>query len=239
MKKKENPVLQELFSAKDPKKEAFFPRFFKTEKGEYGYGDKFIGVTVPIQRKIALKHYKEMDLKEIQTLLDSEFHEARLTGLFILVLRFEKLAGSEKEKSEIVSFYKSNLSRVNNWDLVDSSAEKILGPHYFGKDTKYLHDLTKTKDLWKNRIGIMSTFHFIKKGEFADTLVMCELFLNHKQDLIHKASGWMLREIGNRDKKTLISFLTKHASRMPRTMLRYSIEKLPEKERQNWLNRED
>ncbi|TGN14395.1 DNA alkylation repair protein [Leptospira ilyithenensis] len=239
MKKKINPVLEELLSAKDPVKEAFFPRFFKTGKGEYGYGDKFIGVTVPIQRKIALRHYIDMDLKEIHVLLHSDFHEARLTGLLVLVLKFEKLAKSEKEKSDIVSFYKSNLSRINNWDLVDTSAEKILGPHYFGKNTKYLHDLTKTKNLWENRIGIMSTFHFIKKGEFADTLIMCELFLDHKQDLIHKASGWMLREIGKRDKKQLILFLTKHVSKMPRTMLRYSIEKLPEKERLNWLSQED
>jgi len=230
-------ILDELKKVRNPQKAAFFPKFFKTGVGEYGFGDKFLGVTVPEQRKIALSHYKSLQKKQILNLLDNDFHEVRLTALFILVLQYQKLAKTEENKKNIVEIYKSKMHRINNWDLVDASADKILGHFYLGKDTNYLHKLTKSKNLWEVRIGIMSTFHFIRANQFDDTLIMCERVLNHEHDLIHKASGWMLREIGNRNPMVLRNFLTKHVTKMPRTMLRYAIEKLPDLERKTWLTR--
>jgi 3-methyladenine DNA glycosylase AlkD len=237
MKKKIHPVEQELTRASDPEKAAFFPKFFKTGKGEYGYGDLFLGVTVPMQRKIANAHYTSVRQNEIRLLLDSKYHEVRLTALLMLVLCYQKLTKTEAERLGYVQLYQSKLDRINNWDLVDSSADKILGHYYFDKKRTYLHKLSKSNDLWETRIGILSTFYFIRKLQFEDTLAMCERLLTHKHDLIHKASGWMLREIGNRNADVLRTFLEKYVTKIPRTMLRYAIEKLPEKERKSWLTK--
>jgi 3-methyladenine DNA glycosylase AlkD len=230
-------ILAELHKEGNAKKAAFFPKFFKTGVGEYGYGDKFLGVTVPAQRKIANTYYKMISENEITSLLASEFHEVRLTSLLMLVNRYQQKANSEADKLRYINLYKSNLDRVNNWDLVDLTAYKILGDHYFRRERSYLHKLSKSKDLWECRIGVIATFYFIRNLDFEDTIQMCERLLTHKHDLIHKATGWMLREIGKRDTKILRDFLEEHVTKMPRTMLRYAIEKLPEKERKMWLDR--
>lgn len=231
-------ILSDLKKASNKEKADFLPKFFKSGPGEYGAGDKFLGVTVPIQRQIAKQYYKEINLKNLETLITSPFHEVRLTTLLILVFKFTSKKTNESEQKEIVDFYLRHTKSINNWDLVDSSAEKILGAYYFERNRKILHQFQKSKDLWENRIAILSTFYFIRKGDFEDTLRYCESYLSHEHDLIHKATGWMLREIGNRDPKTLKSFLKSHVSKMPRTMLRYAIEKLPEPERKFWLSQD-
>ncbi|EMY60223.1 DNA alkylation repair protein [Leptospira terpstrae] len=236
MKSIQENILSDLKKAGNKEKAEFFPKFFKVGPGEYGEGDKFLGVTVPIQRQIAKKYYKDIDLKSLESLITSTFHEVRLTTIFILVLKFGSKTTSELEQKAIVDFYLRYIKFINNWDLVDSSADKILGAYLFKRNRKLLYQFQKSKNLWKNRIAILSTFYFIRKGDFKDTLRYCEVYLTHKHDLIHKATGWMLREIGNRDPKILKNFLTSHVSKMPRTMLRYSIEKLPESERKFWLS---
>ncbi|MCS4435103.1 DNA alkylation repair protein [Aquiflexum gelatinilyticum] len=207
-----------------PEKAAFFPRFFKTGKGEYGEGDRFLGVTVPEQRIIAKKYWKDLPDQELEIMIKSPFHEVRLTSILILVLKFQK-ATRKAEKKSWVDFYLKNRSWVNNWDLVDSSAHLILGDYLFDKDRSILYDLAKSGILWDQRIAIMSTFYFIRKKDFGDTLKIAEILLHHPHDLIHKAVGWMIREVGNRDFETANQFLLKHYQSMPRTMLRYAIEK--------------
>ena len=207
-----------------PEKAAFFPRFFKTGKGEYGEGDRFLGVTVPEQRIIAKKYWKDLPDQELEIMIKSPFHEVRLTSILILVLKYQKATGKAEKKSW-VDFYLKNRSWVNNWDLVDSSAHFILGDYLFDKDRGILYDLAKSGILWDQRIGIMSTFYFIRKKDFTDTLKIAEILLHHPHDLIHKAVGWMIREVGNRDFETANQFLLKHYQSMPRTMLRYAIEK--------------
>lgn len=202
--------------------------YFKTGKGQYGYGDVFIGVTVPEQRKIA-KQYANLPLSEIKKLLASKFHECRLTALLILVAQF--LNADEKTRAKIAKFYLTNIKRVNNWDLVDLSAPYILGKYLFDKDKKILYKLAKSKNIWERRVAILSTFEFIRNGYFNDVYLIAELLLNDTHDLMHKATGWMLREVGKRSRPTLIEFLKKHASHMPRTALRYAIEHFPENER--------
>ncbi len=224
-------VVRELGTHKDAEKASVLQRFFKTGKGEYGEGDVFIGVSVPVQRKVTGKYWKDCSLNDVQLLLDSRIHEHRLTGLFILTKIFEK----DGDKKKIVGFYLDNTKNINNWDLVDSSAHKILGDYLVGKDKRILYELSKSKDLWERRISVISCFAFIVKKDFEDALRICELLLKDKHDLIHKATGWMLREIGKRDLKELELFLEKHHKVMPRTMLRYSIEKLPEKKRKRFL----
>jgi 3-methyladenine DNA glycosylase AlkD len=215
----------ELLALKNPEKAAILQRFFKTGKGEYAEGDQFIGASVPQLRTIAKKHFPTLTLKEIGTLLKSPFHEFRLTALFILVLKFEK-AKTESEKKVIFDFYLNHLKYINNWDLVDSSAHKIVGVYLFDKDRDIIYSLVKSQNLWEQRIAIISTFHFIRQKDFNDTLRIAEMVLTHPHDLIHKASGWMLREIGNRNFNVLFDFLVQHYQKMPRTMLRYAIEKL-------------
>ncbi|MCG6141518.1 DNA alkylation repair protein [Leptospira mtsangambouensis] len=236
MKQIQEQILSDLKKGGNKEKAEFLPKFFKTGPGEYGEGDKFLGVTVPIQRKVAKKYYKEIDIPALKSLITSPFHEVRLTTLFILVLKFESKDITEKKQKEIVDFYLKHTSSINNWDLVDSSADKILGAFLFQRQRDVLNKFHTSKDLWKNRISILSTFYFIRKNDFNDTLRYCESYLTHKHDLIHKATGWMLREVGNRDKKTLNRFLQSNAAKMPRTMLRYAIEKLPESERKFWLS---
>lgn len=208
-------------------------KFFKTGSGEYGEGDKFIGVNVPIQRKIAKKYYREINLNELEQLLKSEIHECRLTALFMLCYKFEKAA--KDEKASIVNLYLDNIAFVNNWDLVDASAPTLLGGYLFDKNRSLLYDLANSDDLWKQRIAIIATLYFIRRNDFYDTLAISEILIHHHHDLIHKAVGWMIREVGKRDKDVAIAFLQKHYTEMPRTMLRYAIEKFDEDLRHQFL----
>ena len=218
----------------NPEKKAFFPRFFKTGPGEYGEGDKFIGVIVPDQRKIA-RQFKSLPRKEIKKLLDSELHECRLTACLILVHQFES-SEKESERKSVYDFYVKNVNRVNNWDLVDTSCHKIMGPYLMERSRKPLIQFARAKNhLWKNRIAIVTTYYFLKRQDFGTTLEIAEILLEHPEDLIHKAVGWMLREVGKQDEKVLVAFLKKHAKVMPRTMLRYSIEKFSKTKRDAFM----
>ena len=229
---KKSDVVKELKKNINPEKAAFFPRFFKTGPGEYGEGDKFLGVVVPTQRKIA-KKFRELPEKEIVKLLDDKHHECRLTALLIMVEQFER--GDEEKKQAIVDLYLDKVDRVNNWDLVDSSAHKILGPHLANRSRKLLTEFSNSNHLWKQRIAMMTTLHFIKQKDFVDTIRIAKKYLKHEHDLIHKVSGWMLREMGKVDRVALLDFLDKHASKMPRTMLRYALEKLPKTTRKKYM----
>lgn len=219
----------------NPEKAAFYPRFFKAGKGEYAEGDVFLGVTVPHQRKIA-RQFKDLPFAEIEKLLEDRHHECRLTALLILVEQFQR--GDEAKRTEVYNLYLDKVDRVNNWDLVDASASKIVGPHLEQKSRALLHKWAKVDHLWKQRIAMIATYHYIQQSDFKDTLRLARVYLKHDHDLIHKATGWMLREIGKRDLATLTTFLDRHASKMPRTMLRYAIERLPESRRKSYLRRE-
>ena len=216
----------------NPQKAVLLQRFFKTGPGDYGEGDIFLGIMVPVQRSIA-KKYKELSLKEIKELLHSKFHEERLIALFILVEQFKK--GDEQKKEDIFTFYHLHRKRINNWDLVDLTADRISGSYLLDKDKTILYKLAESKNIWDRRVAVMSTFHFIKYDSFDDALCLAQKLLNDKHDLIHKAVGWMLREIGKRDMNTEEGFLEKHYKKMSRTMLRYAIEKFPEKTRLAYL----
>lgn len=228
---------KDLQSFNDKKRGTDLLKFFQVFPGGYGEGDKFIGVTVPNQRAVSKKYYKEISIHEIEELLSDEIHEYRLTATFMLVLKYQK-EKDENKKQEFVDAYIGNLERINNWDLVDSSAHLILGPHLMDRDTSLLYDFAKSENLWVQRVSIIATFHFIRNGKYEDALRISEMLLNHKHDLIHKAVGWMVREIGNRDFDVEYNFLLKHYKKMPRTMLRYAIEKFPEELRQRFLKGE-
>jgi len=228
-----NAVHQALQSKFNPEKAAFFPRFFKTGPGEYGAGDKFIGVVVPDQRLIA-RQFRLLRLKEISKLLASPLHECRLTGLLILVHQFEKAKSVDQQKP-IYDFYVKSVDRVNNWDLVDSSCHKIMGPYLFERSRKPLIQFAKAKHLWKNRIAMVTTYYFIRRNDLDTTIEIAELLMDHEHDLIHKAVGWMLRELGKQNKDLLIDFLKMHYPSLPRTALRYAIEKFPKAKRAKML----
>ena len=228
------PLLAELQKFANPLKAKSAARFFKTAPGEYGENDIFIGVTVPEQKKIAAQFYKILSIEEIEALLKKPEHEYRLTALFMLVSKYEK-SKNPVEKESVVTVYLRNTDRINNWDLVDSSAHKITGPHFYDNDKKLLYEFARSGNLWKQRIAIMTTYHFIGNKQFDDTLSLAKILLDHPHDLMHKAVGWMLREIGNRDFQVEYDFLKKHYNKMPRTMLRYAIEKFDEKLRQQFL----
>ncbi len=223
---------RELKILANPEKAKINQKFFKTRKGEYGEGDIFLGVTTPESRKIA-KKYRDIEFKELKTLLNSKIHEERFVSLLILIDKFER--GDEKKKKEVVDFYLKNLKWINNWDLVDVSAYKILGSYLYNKDRKILYNLATSKNLWEKRISIIATLYFINKNDFSDTLKISEVLLSDEHDLIHKAVGWMLREIGKIDLHAEEDFLKKYYKKMPRTMLRYAIEKFPEEKRQKYL----
>jgi 3-methyladenine DNA glycosylase AlkD len=215
-------------------KALFFPRFFKTGPGEYGEGDLFLGVTVPDQRQLAKQFFKEISLEDLSELIKNPFHEVRLTGLLALVYRYEKTK-SETEQKELIDFFLSHLDFVNNWDLVDSSCYQILGHFYWKREKALFYKLADSGHLWRQRVAMISCFFWIKKGEFSDALALAGKLKNHPHDLMHKAVGWMLREIGNRDFEVGMEFLKKHYRTMPRTALRYAIEKFPEEVRQDFL----
>lgn len=225
---------KDLLKLKDPQKAKIYGRFFKTGKGEYGEGDVFLGIVVPRQREVA-KKYKELNLTDLQKLLQNKTHEYRLTSLFILILKFKTT--DKKLKKEIYDFYLQNIENINNWDLVDLSAPNIVGGYLFDKERSILAKLAKSKSLWGKRISILSTYFFIKNNQFDDALKIAEILINDNHDLIHKAVGWMLREIGKRDQRKEEEFLQKHYQKMPRTMLRYAIEKFDEKKRKFYLSK--
>ncbi len=211
-------------------------RFFKTAPGQYGEGDIFIGITVPEQRKIA-RQFVDLPLSDIKELLQSKIHEHRFTALEILDMQFAR-ATHDSSRLTIVNFYLKNISRVNNWDLVDTSAPYILGAWLADKksaDRKILYKLVRSKNLWERRVAIVSTWMLIRNGQYADTLAIAKILLRDSHDLIHKATGWMLREVGKRDQATLVKFLDEHAPVMPRTALRYAIEKLTPRQRKLYL----
>jgi 3-methyladenine DNA glycosylase AlkD len=225
-------VLQEFLSLQDRKTAEHAAGFFKTGSGEYGEGDCFLGVRVPVTRKM-VKKWRCLSLDELKPLLHSEFHEVRLFALISLVERFEK--ASQKNKKQFVACFLNNLDHVNNWDLVDSSAYKILGPWLETRDRSILYELVDSQDMWRRRVAVISCLHFIRQNDFSDIFQICEQLLDDPEELIHKACGWMLREVGNRRKSAAIEFLTRHYRAMPRIMLRYAIEKFPEDERQAYL----
>lgn len=229
-----NQLQSDLQKLANPQKAKDLQRFFKTGKGEYGEGDIFLGIIVPEQRKIA-KKYSNMTLKDLQKLLSSRTHEHRLTALFILIQTYNK--SDDKGRKRIFNFYLKNMKHINNWDLVDLSAGKILGAYLLDKDRSVLHRLAESDNLWERRIAIMSTFYFIRNGQFEDTLNISGILLTDRHDLIHKAVGWMLREIGKRDQGAEENFLDKYYRTMPRTMLRYAIERFDEKKRKYYLKR--
>lgn len=229
-------VITELEKLKNPDKAKILSGFFKTGKGEYGEGDKFLGVTVPAQRAVA-KKFKDLELKEIQRLLQSKIHEHRFTALEILVIKYER--GNEKEKKEIYTFYLENTKNINNWDLVDTSARYIVGEYLFRNPNEHriLYTLTASENIWERRIAIVSTHHFISQAEFGYTIQIAELLLKDTHDLIHKAVGWMLREMGKESTSVLEEFLREHHKHMPRTMLRYSIERLPKEKKAFYMKK--
>ena len=229
-----NNLKKDLQKIADKDKAKILQRFFKTGKGQYGEGDVFIGGKVPDQRKVA-KNYPDLTLEEIQELLSSKIHEYRLTSLFILIGKYKK--SNEKKKKEIFNFYLKNTKNINNWDLVDLSAPNIVGDYLLDKKRDILYKLSKSKSLWGRRIAILATAAFIRNNEFKDTLNISEILLNDKHDLIHKAVGWMLREVGKRNQNSEEEFLKKHYKTMPRTMLRYSIERFDEKKRKFYMKK--
>ncbi|MBI4044949.1 MAG: DNA alkylation repair protein [Candidatus Diapherotrites archaeon] len=223
---------KELRRLADKEKAKILAGFFRTGPGEYGEGDVFLGVTVPKSRSVA-KKFSSMNFQGIKRLLGSKIHEERLVALLILVEKFKRAPMGAQ--NEIVGFYTSNLQGVNNWDLVDLSADKILGEHLLGMDKKILRKFAVSENLWERRIAIVSTFAFIKRKRLEETFAIAELLLGDRHDLIHKAVGWMLREAGKRDQNRLEGFLRENHAEMPRTMLRYAIEKFPERKRKAFL----
>lgn len=227
-------IVADLQKLKNPQKAKILSRFFKTGKGEYGEGDLFLEITVPQTRSIA-KKYTNLDQKDIEKLLSSKTHEHRLIALLILIENYKK-ANIEHKKS-IFNFYVKNTKFINNWDLVDLSASHIVGNFLLDKDKSILSDLAKSSNLWEKRIAIISTFAFIRLNKFEHTLKISEILMHDNHDLIHKAVGWMLREVGKRNKEVEEKFLNQHYKKMPRTMLRYAVEKFDNNERKKYLER--
>lgn len=225
-----NNLRREMKSLASKERAAVSQRYFKTGEGEYGEGDIFTGLTVPQSREIA-KKYKEISFEEVEELLQSKIHEERLISLYILVFKFKN------DAKKVFDFYLKNTKYVNNWDLVDSSAHLIVGEYLMDKPRDLLYSLARSQNLWEKRIAIIATFQFIRKNQFEDTIKIVEMLMNDKHDLIHKAAGWMLREMGKKSEKTLLEFLNKHAQKMPRTMLRYSIEKFKPEQRKLYMTK--
>jgi len=223
-----------LKALSNPKDAEILQWFFKTGPGEYGEGDMFIGVRVPAIRQL-MKEFQDADEGSVLKMLDSAIHEERLLALLILVRQFEK--GTPKERARIYRFYLAHTDRINNWDLVDLSAPGIVGGYLLERSRRPLYRLVNEKSLWERRIAILATFTFIRRKEFTDALAIADLLLHDHHDLIHKAVGWMLREVGKRDQAILEAFLATRCRQMPRTMLRYAIEKFPEAKRQRYLRR--
>lgn len=234
MKLTAQAALAELRRIANPDDAQFLQRFFKTGPGEYGAGDVFLGIRVPATRGVA-KQFRELALPEIGKLLRAKEHEARLLAVIILGEQFKR--ADETHRRAIFDLYLANTAYINNWDIVDSSAPQIVGAHLFGGSARVLDKLAKSESLWERRIGIIATLYFIKRDDFEPTLRIAKTLLHDKHDLIHKAVGWMLREVGNRDQAVLVEFLDEHTAKMPRTMLRYAIEKFAPAVRATYLAR--
>jgi len=225
-------IRAELHKLGNPVRGVHSQRFFKTGPGQYGEGDKFLGLTVPEMRGI-VRRYRELDDAAVLELLSSPWHEERLVALLLMVEAYDR--GDDPRRAHIHSAYLANTARINNWDLVDASAGNIVGQHLEARDIALLERLARSESLWERRIAIVSTFHFIKRNAFRPTLKIAAMLLGDSEDLIHKATGWMLREVGKRDRTALDRFLKKHYKRLPRTMLRYAIERHPERVRKQYL----
>jgi 3-methyladenine DNA glycosylase AlkD len=230
MRMRAGEVRKELQGLADPGRAKIMQGFFKTGPGQYGEGDVFIGVTVPQSRQVA-KRFGNLALGEIKDLLCSGVHEERFVALLILVQKYSKAP----DKKKIVKFYLDNIKQVDNWDLVDLSAPCILGAHLIDKDRKLLYRLARSGNVWERRIAIVATYHFIRNNDFADTLKIAAMLLQDRHDLIHKAAGWMLREVGKRNTAIEEEFLVEHCRVMPRTMLRYAVERLPERKKHRYM----
>jgi len=228
MKQLTKTITNKLQALSDAEKREIFPKFFKAGKGEYGEGDRFLGVTVPNIRAIAKLH-KDISIEEIRELIQSEWHEVRLCALIIMVEKSKKK--DEALRKELFNLYLSQTDRINNWDLVDLSCRFIIGEYLLDKSRDILYQLAQSSLLWDNRIAIVSTYAFIRKGQLEDTYALSDLMMHHPHDLMHKAIGWMLREAGKRDSERLYDYVMSHRADMPRTMLRYAIEKFSPKER--------
>lgn len=229
-------ALHALESQRDPEKAAFFQRFFKCGPGQYGAGDQFLGLSVPQVRSV-LAQYRTLPVPECMALLQSPYNEARLLALLILVAQYQRKRASEAERQAVFDAYLASRSRVNNWNLVDASAPAIVGGQLLQRDRALLYQLVQSASLWDRRMAVLATFAFIRADDFADTLHLCEMLLDDREDLMHKACGWMLREVGKRDEAVLRAFLDAHAGQMPRTMLRYALEKLPAALRADYMAR--
>ncbi len=226
-------ILTQILNLKDDAQAQNLSRFFKTGKGQYGYGDKFLGIKVPQTRELVKKFYGQVSVEELEKLLHNEYHEVRLFALLSLVAIFEK----QKDKRELIfDLYLKNTEYINNWDLVDLSAPKIVGRYCFEQqDDSKIFELADTKHLWSERIAIVSQWYSIKKGQYKTIQKLAKKFLTHKHDLIHKSTGWMLRELGKMDEKILCDFLDKYSKKMPRTMLRYAIEKFDKEKKEKYM----
>lgn len=222
----------------DPSQVEGLSLFFKTGPGEYGEGDKFLGIKVPVTRMVVKECWREVGFPELEECLLSEYHEVRLAGLLALVEIFSHSKRDAVKRNKCVDFYLSHTDMINNWDLVDLSCYPLLGVWLLDKDRSLLYDLARNgKTIWEKRIGIVSTMTFIRQGQLEDTFAIADILLKHPHDLIHKAVGWLLREAGKKDKNALVEYLEPRFRSMPRTMLRYSIEKFPEEERKRYLVR--
>lgn len=228
-------IRAELKQLADPEVAAHSQGFFKTGPGQYGEGDRFLGIRVPVVRALA-RSYRDLPLDRVQSLMRSQWHEERLLALIILTLKFER--GGEAERRQVFDFYLDNMSWVNNWDLVDLSAHKVVGAWLQDRPRDLLYELARSEVLLERRIAMMATYRFIKQDDFADALAIAELLLDDEHDLIHKVTGWMLREVGKREQSVEEEFLHQHYRRMPRTMLRYAIERFDEGLRQSYLRSE-
>ena len=226
---------QALLQLENPERAIQATRFFKTGKGQYGEGDIFIGLSNPQVQALVKEHWKLTDMTDIQELINDKIHELRFAGLLVLVAKFPK--SSPFQQQEVINFYVKNVQQINNWDLVDCSAYKILGKFLLNKDRQILYDLANSGHLWSERIAVVSCLEFIRNRQFSDIFNLSEKFLSHKHDLMHKACGWMLREVGKRDELALEEFLDEHLKNMPRTMLRYAIERMEEGKRLGYLRK--
>jgi 3-methyladenine DNA glycosylase AlkD len=228
-------IVKDLKTYIQPEKAAFLPRFFKTGKGQYAEGDLFHGIVVPDQRIVAKRHFAFTTIETIIQLLDSPYHEERLTGLFILCLHFNRARQTGDEKIWF-NLYVSKADRVNNWDLVDSSAHIIMGAYLENRNRELLYTFASSSSLWKNRIAVVATWYFIRKNDLKDILQLSEMLMHHPHDLMHKAIGWMLREAWKRDSLAIEEFLDEYAATMPRTMLRYAIEKMEKPQQKAYMD---
>ncbi len=235
-----NLLLSEMLKHEDPSQVEGLSRFFKTGPGEYGEGDLFLGIKVPVTRSVVKDCWKGTSFEDLEECLASGYHEVRLAGLLTLVEIFSHSRKDPLVQERCIGFYLAHTERINNWDLVDLSCYQLLGSWLMDKDRSLLYDLARNgKSVWEQRIGIVSTMAFIRKGQLDDTFAIADLLLDHPHDLIHKATGWLLREAGKRDGSALREFLATRYMNMPRTMLRYAIEKFPEEERQQYLKKKE